>query len=1039
MAVERKEIVSRQRNLPRVVRPVGYQVMQNAYATQMQTGGTVSKFAKELKSIGDDGYIAKLKNSASRKAIELRQTHRNDPEGFDNSWNIYKTAQLQIQETERPFLGDRPGVLLDEIGISGFNIVYDEHQKNIFDDNKQQIKNSLETTTAQIQRDIAQGNVHLSDLSVRLADLDLSMDNAKKGNYFYPEEVSVLYKEAKKEIITSLTKKTLQYSYLSSEAREDLKIDDVNTTRFNFEISPKKTVINAWKAMGANDEDIEIIESIFGSEAWKREDINNIAEKAHNHVVELVRQSAQKLKLEEILEKEKLQIKIAEIKKNLQDHKGLNSSIKQAKELRINLIQGGDYIANLEQISELTEIIIDAEEKRETGTEMLLGERQGGLSETDTGAIESILYDLTGEKELFANPTAFGEITTFVNEDGNVGLTDKGKQVFDIISRTSVPPKSAIDWVPNILSEDFSNKAENFSMALLLSAADPLQINRVLDQAGMGAKERGIITSYLESIKNGFNNDDYILSKSNIAQSETLRQNLIKIQKDKGLQDRYEKIKENITEDTVKQIFTKAEDKDVVDWEWLSKTGQAFKRLLPGEQGRYSQGAWTDIKDQNYEYQDFDPHWSLWLPFNTTDFPDVSTIMDKHGGKLVEMLEDNLAWIDPKSISDPNYNIENLFKDKAAREKFGELLRDNISLVPTKVAEEAIHNVRGRLAKNNEKVSHGQFKFKVDEEIKDLRGIKELEFPFSSIGSIRLGIPGFKSTQGFNAVEWAWKAPDTSFIKEAQSHPHYKGKTYDPRLRFQDWDIAGRATINRHAEVFYGRLHLDKKNNRESPKPGGGVYTKEERDTILKNGLTKLQDKDFFKVIEDLDVDIAEGIYDEDHIYFPIMLASHKMIEYERVGDSNQFRPYYISRDQDDPGMIGTRNYILGSDDIYKPDYDKSIVNRNTIINRKNILEGELDHFTFFQQKIAKLVKRENTGFLSDNVHAEINSWLIETVAHWNNQGVFRNKSDFLKHPLTQNKKNWINLIWGKLPEPQQNEYKKVLGDYAKWIIHDDN
>jgi hypothetical protein len=412
--------------------------------------------------------------------------------------------------------------------------------------------------------------------------------------------------------------------------------------------------------------------------------------------------------------------------------------------------------------------------------------------------------------------------------------------------------------------------------------------------------------------------------------------------------------------------------------------------------------------------------------------------MEKHGGKLVEMLEDNLAWIDPKSISDPNYNIENLFKEKASREKFGELLRDNISLVPTKVAKQAIHNVRGRLAKNNEKISHGQFKFLVDEEIKDLRGIKELEFPFSSIGSIRLGIPGFKSTQGFNAVEWAWKAPETSFIKEAQSHPHYAEKTYDPRLRFPDWDVAGLATINRHAEVFYGRLHLDKKNNRESPKPGGGVYTKEERDTILKNGLTKLQDKDFFKVIEDLDVDIAEGTYDEDHIYFPIMLASHKMIEYERVGDSNQFRPYYVARDQDDPGMIGTRNYILGADDVYKPNYDKSIVNRNTIINRKNILEGELDHFTFFQQKIARLVKRENTSFLSDNVHAEINSWLTETVAHWNNQGVFRNKSDFLKYPLTQNKKNWINLIWGKLPEAQQNEYKKVLGDYAKWIIHDD-
>ena len=128
MAVERKEIVSRQRNLPRVVRPVGYQMMQNAYATQMQAGSTVSKFAKALKSSGDDGYIAKLKNSASRKAIELRQTHRNDPKGFDISWNIYKTAQLQIQETERPFLGDSPGVLLDEIGISGFNIVYDEHQ-----------------------------------------------------------------------------------------------------------------------------------------------------------------------------------------------------------------------------------------------------------------------------------------------------------------------------------------------------------------------------------------------------------------------------------------------------------------------------------------------------------------------------------------------------------------------------------------------------------------------------------------------------------------------------------------------------------------------------------------------------------------------------------------------------------------------------------------------------------------------------------------------------------------------------------------------
>lgn len=1033
MAVKRKETVNRLRSLPSIVRPVGYQAMQNAYATQMGAGDTATKLAKHLKDIGDDGYIAKLKNSSARKAIELRQTHRNDPEGYDNAWNIYKTAQLQVVNKDRPFMGDRPGVLLDEIGTSGFNIVYDEHQKNIFDDNKLQIKHSLETTTAQIQRNIAEGNVHLSDLSIQLADLDLSMDNAKQGKYFYPEEVSVLYKGAKKEIIISLTKKVLQHTYLSSEAREDLKIDDVNTTRFNFEKSPKKTVINTWEAMGANDEDIEIIEGIFGSEAWERKDINDIAEKAHQHVEELIRQSTQKLKLEEILEKEKLQIKIAEIEKNLKDHKGINLFIKQAKELRINLIQEGDYIANLESISNLTKIIIDAEETRETGTEILLGTRQGGLSETDTGAIESMLYDLTGEKDLFANPVAFGEITTFVNEDGDIGLTDTGKQVFDIISRTNVPPKSVIDWLPNILSADFSNKAENFSMALLLSAADPLQMNRVLNQAGMGDKERSIITSYLESIKNGFNSDDYILSKSNISQSETLRQDLIKIQTDKGLQDRYDKIKENINEDTVKQIFFIAKMKDVTEHEWIAKLTKVFAK---GK--KYSQGSWTDIKDQNYEYQDFDPHWSLWLPFNTTDFPDVSTIMEKHGGKLVEMLEDNLAWIDPKSISDPNYNIEDIFKDRAAREKFGELLRDNISLVPTKVTQEAMHNVRGKLARNNTKVTHGKFKYLVEEEIKDLRGIKELEFPFTSFGNIRLGIPFFSVTQGLNAVEWEWKAPETSFIKEAQKHPHYARKTYDPRLRFQDWDVAVLATINRHAEIFYGRLHLDKINDRESPKPGGGVYTKEERDTILKNGLTKLQDKDFFKVIEDLNVNIAEGTYDEDHMYFPILLASHKMIEYERVGDSNQFRPYYVSRDQDDPGMIGTRNYILGADDVYKPNYDKSVVNRNSIINRKNILEGELDHFTFFQQKIARLVKRENTGFLSDNVHAEINSWLTEIVSHWNNQGVFRNKSDFLKNPLTQNKKNWLNLIWGKLPEARQNEYKKVLGDYAKWIIHDD-
>ena len=121
----RKTSMQNIRQLPGVVTS-GYSELAASYEAKGRAGEAFSKSVLKWKEIGDDAYLSKMQIDAQKKKVELTATHKHDPEGFQRAWNTWQVAREQVQNKDRPFLGDKPKLLLDEIGTSGFNYVYKE-------------------------------------------------------------------------------------------------------------------------------------------------------------------------------------------------------------------------------------------------------------------------------------------------------------------------------------------------------------------------------------------------------------------------------------------------------------------------------------------------------------------------------------------------------------------------------------------------------------------------------------------------------------------------------------------------------------------------------------------------------------------------------------------------------------------------------------------------------------------------------------------------------------------------------------------------
>ncbi len=918
----RKTSMQNIRQLPGVVTS-GYSELAASYEAKGRAGEAFSKSVLKWKEIGDDAYLSKMQIDAQKKKVELTATHKHDPEGFQRAWNTWQVAREQVQNKDRPFLGDKPKLLLDEIGTSGFNYVYKENEEKLFNDAKDKIKNNFESLTNDFELTIAQGEPGaLLDFGNRIDFIKNTLDNAVDTPYFFPQDIKVETDNMYTRIVAALARKSILLDQ-QLNADDPHLVDRLHNWQKNFETYPKKTILGIYKQAGHNDDELKVISDILDYKNYSYEELDDISTKAGIEAQQRIDATKEKLASEQA-EKAYLigsteQMLTMDYKKGISGTKsytiGLGSLLKEELSASKRLKITGEII----KAQRLHDKVVDAISGN--------GKLQYAIEE-DRLALQRYAIDTLGIS--FNSLKDFMASTTFKDTNGNIKFTENGIKALRYASQTSILYPAFDGWIQQ-LNDPESDPTQNAILGVMLG--------NIVDNSPSGKDFLGhsdvprpikhLAKNYSKLLSGAYNEFTGTFDQSKINYAESWRKKEIEILDNIDLK--------TINDNAIKSIETKhivgmfKEIPDMTTFMGIFRKDSSIDSLL--DAGNYPMLVNPGILNDN-------------------DIPDINDEfigLTPHLVAIQRVIQENLPALVGGTQNLANFNAEEAFQDKGFVNQVIDLLKNQygLSITPTEWTKIAVTNIKNKYPmgtlKGDDTDKRERLK-KIKEEVRKIQWGGP-EYGFGSEFKRKTLAPFFGTAAEKDYLfKWSFNDPKAELDKMAQAYD----KNYKPEYNWAEMDVFYKTLPQSAMTAFIGRLKFDIQNNQESYKPGGGTYTEAERKQILKEGpedVIKLIDD----VIKDLNLQIDAGIDDEDNILFPLQLINQGRLKFRRSGiHSDRLIPYYID-------VYGNeRNIPNFPSGTWTPDFENSPYHLNTtIINDKFVSQNEdLNDATQFISKI---------------------------------------------------------------------------------------
>ena len=908
----RKTSMQNIRQLPGVVTS-GYNELAAAYEAKGRAGKAFSTSVLKWKEIGDDAYLSKMQIDANKKKTELTATHKYDPEGFQQAWNTWQVAKEQIQNKDRPFLGEKPTLLLDEIGTAGFNWVYKENEEKLFGDAKDKIKNNFESLTNDLELTIAQDAPGgLLDYGNRIDFITSTLDNAQDTPYFFPEDIRIETDKMYKKIVGALARKSILIDQRLNTDDPNLK-DRLHNWQNKFETNPNKTILDIYKQAGHDDNELKVISDILKYKNYSYAELNSMSTHAGNEAQQRINATTEKLAREK--KEQALLIGSAESMLTM-EYK--NATVGTKKYIRgIGELLTSSAISNTKYIS-LRKQIIEAEMLNEKVVNALNGNGKLQYSiKEDRQALQRYAID-TVPNISFHSLKDFMASTTFKDtKTGSIRFTEDGLTVLRYASQTGILYPAFDGWIQQ-LNDPESDPTQNAILGAMLGNVVSNNANAQdwLKHSDIPRSIKSLVQNYTNLLSGAYNEFDGSFDQSKINFAESWR-------------------KEEL------EILHSVDSKKVYD--------DAITRIKDS----HITGLINELPDRTTKFGIFKRDTSVDSLFDASNYPqlvnpgmlndnEIPDVKDEFIGlkpyheKIKKLIEINLPSLVGGTQYLKDFNADEEFQDTGFINEVVKLLTNQygLSITPTEWMKKATEIV---VKKHPEGTLKGDGK----DNRKRLKKIRE-EVEKLKFGGPRHGWgtdwkiyyrPIFGSfLEEDYLYEWSFDDPKQELDKMARRYD----SNYKPKYNWAEMDVFYKTLPKSAMTAFIGRLKWDIQNDQESYKPGGGTYTKAERKQLLKEGpkhIVKLIDN----VIKDLNLKIDEGIDDEENILFPLHLINKGRLKFRRAGlQSDRLIPYYID-------VYGNeRNIPNFPSGTWTPDFEKSPYNINTtIINDRFVSQSE--------------------------------------------------------------------------------------------------
>tara|TARA_Y100000310_G_scaffold260326_1_gene269209 strand:+ start:219 stop:3350 length:3132 start_codon:yes stop_codon:yes gene_type:complete len=1012
----RKDRMTRTRTLPGVTTS-GYAELAHAYDTQIQFGKAAGKAALDWKKMGDDAYLAKLQLDGSRKAVELMAKHKHDPKGFEESWNTWQIAREQVQENERPLLGNTPTALLNEIGINTGSLIFRNHQEKIFEDNKKLLKLGFQDTASNIELSIARSEP-ITQWGEQYKQLLSSINNLENTPFLFPADIQTEIRNHTQSIVTSLAKKAFildHKNFINDKDYNNLfSVDRLEKVNNTFKKYPTTTIINEFKKTGASDDELKLIKSIMESQPWSAKELDDIGLSAYNHVKNVIDQTDQLTKYNAKLEKELIDTQ--ESKLELLKAKGqisIDEYIQQKTEINNARRTGGKGIGS---ISETNAGILKLNyRKEELHKSYMTGEPLAWSVDNQTILQMDIQNDGVNFQSM---PKFFESVTSYDPNTQTHALNVKGQAMLKKIESTSLLPIQMNTWIRDIGNQNLSATSATH-MALLGTIVGHVIENNVattswFDKSDITESIKPIAKLYTRKLANAYNPVTNTFDKDQLESVESWRvQKLIKMA-EPGYKDRLKLLKNEITKDTINNVITNMDEAGSNISDWIH---HQYHR-----EGKYMPNPIDELKSKD-TYPDFivDRPGSI----INNQIPDLD---DKYLGlmradkfaELQTIIEDNIEFL----LDDVNLTNEDDVKAALNSETFatnlGKLLKDDYGLTLKQAdwhrkIDKQIKKEQGK----NEKWTTARY----DKRYEELK--EKYQYEGTDPGMDTRWFGGVFADYEGN-LEWTFNDVEGKLNKQAQTYvdPNYDsiedGKWYT-------FDIALQSMIPLTNDAVVAKLTYEKENKEKSFRPGGGYYSDEERNEIIDKGVSMEDFNTHFKAMKK---NIKTNIDDPTNPLFPLKLHLQDRIKVDKVSIySNSLRPYYYDENNIRKIVPG----FTSPQGIYRPDIKKSFYAAGTRVLKNRVLNGHND-IGFVSSQISKIlgVEKISPVLLTFPSMQLVNMWNDDTkrdewkgflldLARSIEKRSLLEQEYFYKSKPGEFQKNFLQLIWGA-------EYPKEFG-----------
>jgi hypothetical protein len=1028
----RKDRMTRSRTLPSVTTP-GYAELAQAYETQIHFGKAAGKAALDWKKMGDDSYLAKLQLDGSRKAVELMTKHKHDPKGFEESWNTWQIAREQVQENERPLLGNTPTALLNEIGINTGSLIFKNHQDKIFEDNKKLLKQGFQDTASNIELSIARGE-SITQWGEQYKQLLSSINNLENTPFLFPADIQTEIRNHTESIVTSLARKSFvldHKNFINDKDYNNLfSVDRLETVTNTFKKYPTMTIINEFKKAGASDDELKLIKSIMESQPWSTKELDNIGSSAYNHVKNVIDESDQVTKYNAKLEKEQLDMQESRLAILLKDGKiSINEYIEKKTEIINARLTGGKGIGSISETNAGIQKL--NYRKEELHKSYMTGEPLAWSIANQT----ILQMDIQNDGVVFDSmPEFFESVTSYDPNTQTHALNNRGQAMLKKIESTSLLPIQMNTWIRDIGNQNLSATSATH-MALLGTIVGHVIENNVattswFDKSDITESIKPIAKLYTRKLANAYNPVTNTFNKDQLESVESWRVQKLQKMAEPGYKDRLADAKKEVTKDQIKTIVTNMERSDSNISDWIH---HQYHR-----EGKYMPNAIDELKSKE-TYDDYmvDRPGSI-INNQIPDLDDeyLGLMRADKFSELQQIIEDNIEFL----LDDVNLTNEDDIKSALNSETFatnlGKLLKDDYGLT-LKQADwhrKIVKQIKLETGKN-EKWTKARY----DKRYEELK--EKYQYEGTDPGMDTRWFGGLFADYEGN-LEWTFNDVEGKLNKQAQTYidPNYDsiedGKWYT-------LDIAFQSMIPLTNDAIVAKLRYEKENKEKSFRPGGGYYSDEERDEIIDKGIPT---KDFNTHFQAMKKNIKTNIDDPTNPLFPLMLHLQKRIIVDKVSIySDSLRPYYYDENNIRKIVPG----FTSPQGIYRPDIKKSFYAAGTRVLKNRVLNGHND-IGFVSSQISKILGVEKISSVlpmipsmqlvnmwnDDTKRAEWKGFLLELATSIEKKSLLEQQY-FYKSPAGVFQKNFLQLIWGAEYPKEFGKTQREMKTYIEDIFKD--